>query len=51
MQALFFLRKEKSGTCVGDYAFYCARPTSENDLHGAGAFILMCTEVYKAFHE
>lgn len=39
------------GTCVGDYAFYCARPTSENDLHGAGAFILMCTEVYKAFHE
>lgn len=39
------------GTCVGDYAFYCARPTSENDLHGVGAFILMCTEVYKAFHE
>lgn len=39
------------GTGVGDYQFYCDRPTSENDLHGAGAFILMCTEVYKAFHE
>ncbi len=32
------------GTGVGDYAFYCARPTSINDLHGAGAFLLMCTE-------
>ncbi len=39
------------GTGVGNYEFYCARPTSENDLHGAGAFILMCTEVYRAFHE
>ncbi len=39
------------GTGVGNYKFYCDRPTSENDLHGAGAFILMCTEVYKAFHE
>jgi len=35
------------GTGVGDYAFYCARPTSVNDLHGAGAFLLMCTEVQK----
>lgn len=33
------------GTGVGDYAHYCDRPTSENDLHGAGAFIIMCTEV------
>lgn len=32
------------GTCVGDYAFYCARPTGVNDLHGVGAFLLMCTE-------
>ncbi|MDD3336287.1 MAG: glycoside hydrolase family 88 protein [Eubacteriales bacterium] len=32
------------GTCVGDYDFYCARPTSVNDLHGMGAFLLMCTE-------
>ena len=35
------------GTGVGDYAFYCARPTSVNDLHGAGAFLLMCTEMQK----
>ena len=33
------------GTGVGDYAFYCARPTSVNDLHGVGAFLLMCTEL------
>lgn len=32
------------GTGVGDYQHYCDRPTSENDLHGAGAFILMCQE-------
>lgn len=32
------------GTGVGDYPFYCARPTSVNDLHGVGAFLLMCTE-------
>ena len=35
------------GTGVGDYAHYCARPTSVNDLHGVGAFLLMCTEVQK----
>ncbi len=33
------------GTAVGDYAFYCARPCSVNDLHGVGAFLLMCTEL------
>ncbi|GIO14375.1 unsaturated rhamnogalacturonyl hydrolase YteR [Cohnella xylanilytica] len=33
------------GTGIGDYAHYIARPTSENDLHGAGAFILMCSEM------
>ncbi|MFC5650997.1 glycoside hydrolase family 105 protein [Paenibacillus solisilvae] len=33
------------GTGIGDYAHYIARPTSENDLHGAGAFILMCVEM------
>lgn len=36
------------GTCVGDYAFYCARPRSVNDLHGAGAFLLMCAAVQRA---
>lgn len=30
------------GTGVGDYDFYCARPTSTNDLHGVGAFLLLC---------
>lgn len=32
------------GTGVGDYEHYLARPTSVNDLHGMGAFILMCQE-------
>lgn len=32
------------GTGVGDYAHYCARPTSTNDLHGVGAYLLMCVE-------
>lgn len=30
------------GTGVGDYQFYVNRPTSTNDLHGMGAFLLMC---------
>lgn len=36
------------GTGVGDYQHYCNRPTGENDLHGTGAFLLMCTEMQKA---
>lgn len=35
------------GTGVGDYAHYCARPTSVNDLHGMGAFLLMCAQMQK----
>lgn len=35
------------GTGVGDYTHYINRPTTENDLHGTGAFTLMCTEYYK----
>ncbi|MBQ9325662.1 MAG: glycoside hydrolase family 88 protein [Clostridia bacterium] len=35
------------GTGVGDYAHYIARPTSTNDLHGVGAFLLMCVEADK----
>lgn len=31
------------GTGVGDYDFYIARPCSINDLHGVGAFLLMCS--------
>lgn len=37
------------GTGVGDYAHYCNRPTSTNDLHGVGAFLIMCTEVPEKF--
>ena len=35
------------GTGVGDYEHYLNRPTSENDLHGVGAFLLMCAEYAK----
>ncbi len=35
------------GTGVGDYKHYCARPVSVNDLHGVGAFLLMCAECEK----
>lgn len=33
------------GTGVGDYKHYCERPTCTNDLHGVGAFLLMCAEL------
>lgn len=33
------------GTGVNDYCGYIERPTVENDLHGVGAFLLMCAEV------
>lgn len=35
------------GTGVGDYTHYCERPVSSNDLHGVGAFLLMCTQMEK----
>lgn len=35
------------GTGIGDMDFYFERPTVDTDLHGMGAFILMCTEYYK----
>lgn len=38
-----------SGVCIGtgvnDYQGYIERPTSTNDLHGMGAFLLMCAEI------
>jgi unsaturated rhamnogalacturonyl hydrolase len=43
------------GVCIGTgindgtYEHYIARPTVENDLHGAGAFLLMCCEYAKVF--
>ncbi|MNP64453.1 Unsaturated rhamnogalacturonyl hydrolase YteR [compost metagenome] len=33
------------GTGIGSYEHYIARPTSENDLHGVGGFLLMCAEM------
>lgn len=33
------------GTGVMNYEGYLARPTSTNDLHGVGAFVLMCCEI------
>ena len=35
------------GTGVGDYEHYCNRPVSVNDLHGVGAFLLMCAQVQR----
>ncbi|MBQ8529015.1 MAG: glycoside hydrolase family 88 protein [Clostridia bacterium] len=37
------------GTGVGDLEHYYNRPTSENDLHGVGAFLLMACEYAKVF--
>ena len=38
-----------AGTCIdeGTYEYYVNRPRVINDLHGAGAFILMCAEVQR----
>jgi len=35
------------GTGVGDYQFYIDRPVHANDLHGVGAFLLMCAELQR----
>lgn len=37
------------GTGIDDYAYYASVPTSVNDLHGVGAFLMMCSEYYKLF--
>lgn len=37
------------GTGVGDYEHYINRPTSVNDLHGVGAFLIMCAEMQKSW--
>lgn len=33
------------GTSAGDYENYVTRPTSSNDLHGVGAFVMACVEM------
>lgn len=35
------------GTGVGDYQHYIKRPVSTNDLHGVGAFLIMCAQAQK----
>ena len=35
------------GTSAGEYRYYVERPTSENDLHGVGAFIWAVLAVYE----
>lgn len=40
-----FLSRVCVGTGVCDYQGYIERPTSTNDLHGMGAFLLMCAEL------
>ena len=37
------------GTGVGDYRHYCERPTSVNDLHGVGAFLIMCAQMQQSW--
>ena len=39
------------GTCIeeGTYEYYVKRPVTKNDLHGSGAFVLMCSEVQRYF--
>jgi len=37
------------GTWIGDYDFYCNRRRCTNDLHGVGAFLLMCAEAERTF--
>lgn len=39
------------GTWIGDYAFYCSRKRCVNDLHGVGAFLLMCAEAERTFSD
>lgn len=39
------------GTGVGDYTHYINRPTSTNDLHGVGAFLIMCSSVYEVLDD
>ena len=38
------------GTGIGDYTFYCNRKRCTNDLHGVGAFLLMCAEAERVFN-
>ena len=34
------------GTSAGDYENYVTSPTSDNDLHGVGAFVMACVAIH-----
>lgn len=36
-----------TGVDEGTFEHYISRPTTENDLHGGGAFLMMCSEMEK----
>ena len=38
------------GTGVGNYRYYCDRPVSVNDLHGVGAFLLICVQMERCLY-
>lgn len=40
-----------AGTGVGNYDHYISRPRGINDLHGVGAFVMMCCEMEKLLIE
>lgn len=44
-QGRFILPDICIGTSAGDYENYVTRPTSQNDLHGVGAFVMACIEM------
>ncbi|WP_223285344.1 glycoside hydrolase family 105 protein [Paenibacillus sp. PL91] len=44
-QGRFILPDICIGTSAGDYENYVTRPTSQNDLHGVGAFVMACVEM------
>jgi len=44
-QGRFILPDICIGTSAGDYENYVTRPTSKNDLHGVGAFVMACVEM------
>jgi unsaturated rhamnogalacturonyl hydrolase len=47
----FTLKGIVIGTSAGTYDYYVSRPTSENDLHGMGAFILGSMALYDLIKE
>ncbi len=47
----FFVSNVVIGTGIDNFAYYASVPRNENDLHGVGAFLMMCAEYYKLFGE